>query len=106
MQDKIEVVYNDAKRVLETLEGEFELVFIDAFKEDYIYYYEKILPLVKKGGIVIADNVLWSGKVLEKVPKDRSAVALKEFNKHIKADNRVENVIVPVRDGLSIIRKK
>ena len=105
-QDKIEVIYEDARKVLGTLQGEFDLVFIDAFKEDYIYYYEKILPLMKKDGIIIADNVLWSGKVLEEDTKDRSAVALREFNLHIKRDKRVENIIIPVRDGLSIIRKK
>ena len=105
LNDKINVVYDDAKKVLDTLTGMFDIVFLDAFKEDYIHYYEKVIPMLKSGGLIIADNVLWSGKVLEET-KDSSAIAIKKFNKHVKNDERVENVIIPVRDGLSIIRKK
>ncbi len=104
MQNKIEVVFDDAKTATKTINENFDLVFIDAFKEDYILYYENIIGKVNPGGIIIADNVLWSGKVMEETD-DKTTLAIKEFNKYVKNDLRTENIILPVRDGLSLIRK-
>ncbi|HHB52392.1 MAG TPA: methyltransferase [Saprospiraceae bacterium] len=104
MQDKIEVIFDDAKNVLDKLNNTYDLVFLDAFKEDYILYYENIIPRLKSGGIIIADNVLWSGKVITE-PDDKTASAIIEFNRHVNNDPRTENIILPIRDGLSLIRK-
>jgi predicted O-methyltransferase YrrM len=83
-------------------------VFIDADKENYRKYYDMVLDKVQAGGVIIADNVLWSGKVLNKGPKklDKDTKALIEFNDYVQQDDRVENVLFPVRDGLMMIRKK
>ena len=83
------------------------MVFIDADKENYENYYELILPKLRGGGNIIADNVLWSGKVIEDNRKgDKETEGLRIFNRKIQEDHRVENVLLPVRDGLMIIRKK
>ncbi len=86
----------------------FDLVFIDADKREYIDYYEAVLPLVRPGGFLLADNVLWDGHVVDTVikPSDRHTRAVMAFNEHVLADPRVENFILPIRDGMSIIRKK
>ena len=92
-----------ALELLPTFKGEFDLVFIDADKSEYPQYYEKVLPLVRRGGIILFDNVLWSGKVLGPVePKDRATQILSEFNKALKEDQRVRTVMLPIRDGLTI----
>lgn len=93
---------------LETLAGlpvsaTFDLVFLDADKESYVNYYEAVLPRLRPGGLIIADNVLWSGQVL--VPKNKTDRAVVRFNKHVRRDLRVECVMLPVRDGVSLIRK-
>jgi len=103
--DQIKLIIDDALKVLPELKDDFDLVFLDAHKPDYIFYYETIMPKLSSGGVIIADNVLWSGKVIDDLD-DKSAAALNEFNNHVKNDNRTENVILPIRDGLSIIRKK
>jgi predicted O-methyltransferase YrrM len=81
-------------------------VFIDADKQNYIEYYELILPLVRSGGYVILDNVLWSGKVAEPDKNDKDTVLLRKLNDLIHEDERVEEVLLPIRDGLMIARKK
>jgi predicted O-methyltransferase YrrM len=96
----------DALCVIEQLKESWDLVFIDADKINYIRYYEAVLPMVKKGGWIIADNVLFHGQVMEKPLKGKNAKAIHNFNRHILADDRVEHVLLTVRDGLMIIRKK
>lgn len=91
----------------EIKEDQFDLVFIDADKNNYLNYYELVIDRVNSGGYIIADNVLWSGKVTMETDKmDPDTFAINEFNKHILADSRVENVLFPIRDGLMVIRKK
>lgn len=105
---KIEPRLGPALATLEALatsRGEaFDFAFIDADKENYIAYYEAILPLLRMGGIIVADNVLWSGRVL--APQKDSDRALAAFNRRVRADTRVEGVMLTVRDGLFLIRKK
>ncbi|MFZ9004950.1 MAG: O-methyltransferase [Robiginitalea sp.] len=92
-----------ALEVLPTLKLAFDLVFIDADKSEYPQYYEKVLPMVRPGGLILFDNVLWSGKVLGPVdPKDTAARILSEFNNALMEDKRVRTVMLPIRDGLTI----
>jgi predicted O-methyltransferase YrrM len=106
MGHQIEFIVGDAIKAIKGRKEEFDLVFIDADKVNYINYYKLILPKVRKGGIIIADNVLWSGKVVDKkVKPDQETLVLREFNAMVADDNRVENVLLPVRDGLMVIRK-
>jgi len=101
---KIDFIINDAARVISTLNEKFDLVFIDADKENYAKYYDLVFDKVIPGGIILADNVLWSGKVLDTKP-DKDTKAILDFNKKIQDDKRVENVLLPVRDGIMMIRK-
>lgn len=95
----------EAIDIIPILEMKFDLVFIDADKENYINYFELILPKMNKGGIILSDNVLWSGKVLEPLQKnDLSTKVLLEYNELLKNDNRVESVLLPIRDGLTVSR--
>lgn len=105
MQDKIELKIGDAANIIPGLKEKFDIVFIDADKENYSLYYDLVFDKVKTGGYIIADNVLWSGKVLEKNP-DAETTAIKEYNEKVMSDLRVENVLFPIRDGLMICRKK
>ena len=82
----------------------FDFVFLDADKENYVNYYEAVLPRLRPGGLIVADNVLWSGRVL--APKKKTDRAVVRFNKHVRRDPRVECVMLPVRDGVSLIRKR
>lgn len=96
-----------AKEILPTINEQFELVFIDADKREYSEYYRLVFDKVKDGGFIIADNTLWSGKVLEKIThEDTQTKGIEEFNTMIKHDQRIEKMILPFRDGLTIIRKK
>lgn len=95
----------EAVSIIPTLETKFDLVFIDADKENYLNYFELILPKMNKGGIILSDNVLWSGKVLEPVhPNDLSTKIIMEYNDLLKNDPRVETVLLPIRDGLTVSR--
>ena len=95
----------EAMAIIPTLELKFDLVFIDADKENYLNYFELILPKMNKGGIILSDNVLWSGKVLEPLKKnDLSTKVLLEYNELLKNDSRVETVLLPIRDGLTVSR--
>lgn len=95
----------EATAIIPELEVKFDLVFIDADKENYINYFELIVPKMNKGGIILSDNVLWSGKVLEPLnPKDISTKILLEYNALLKNDPRVETVLLPIRDGLTVSR--
>jgi caffeoyl-CoA O-methyltransferase len=103
---QIQLHAGNALQIIPALQEEWDLVFIDADKTNYINYYELILPQVKKGGWIIADNVLFHGQVLEKKIKGKNARAIDEFNTHVVNDERVEQVLLTVRDGLLVIRKK
>lgn len=95
----------DATQIIPNLDKKYDLVFVDADKENYLNYFEIILPKMNKGGIILSDNVLWSGKVLETPnPKDLSTNVLLEYNKKLKEDPRVETVLLPIRDGLTVSR--
>ena len=106
LNDKIVQHLGDAKNIITSIDEEFDIVFIDADKESYPKYYDLIINKVRSGGIIIADNILWSGKILEKVEKDDQATkSIIEFNNKIIEDDRVKNIILPIRDGLNIVRK-
>ena len=106
LTDKIVQHSGDAKNIIPSIDEEFDIVFIDADKESYPEYYDLIIKKVRSGGIIIADNILWSGKILEKVEKDDQATkSIIEFNNKIIKDDRVKNIILPIRDGLNIVRK-
>lgn len=96
----------NAIEILPTLTHLWDLVFIDADKTGYIEYYEKIVPQLSDKGVIIADNVLFHGQVLDQPPKGKNAIAIHEFNNHVLNDERVEQVMLTVRDGLLIIKKK
>jgi predicted O-methyltransferase YrrM len=97
----------DALDIIPTLTKKYDLVFIDADKENYINYFHLIVPMMNKGGIILSDNVLWSGKVLEEVkPNDITTKILLEYNQLLKEDPRVETVLLPIRDGLTVSRVK
>ena len=97
----------NALEIIPGLNYIFDLVFIDADKTEYTDYYNAVFGKVRSGGVIIADNVLWSGKVLDKPDKnDRDTEALQQFNDYVHRDERVENLLLPVRDGLMILRKK
>ena len=91
---------------LENSKRKFDLVFIDADKENYVNYYEKSIQLIDKNGLIIIDNVLWHGEVADKSKNDKFTKIIKDFNKHIKDDNRVTKNILPIGDGLTICIKK
>jgi caffeoyl-CoA O-methyltransferase len=103
--DKIEIRLGPALETIETLDGRFDLVFIDADKPNYENYYEAALPLLADDGLLIADNVLWSGRVVEE-DGDESTQAIKAFNKHVRNDDRVVSVMLTVRDGMTLVRKR
>ena len=109
LSNKIDARLGYASEIIPTLEETLDLVFIDADKPNYANYFDLVFPRMKVGGIIIADNVLWSGKVLEAEngsTEDENTLALNQFNKKIQADERVSNILVAVRDGLMIIRKE
>lgn len=104
-RDRIIQHVGPALEILPQMETVFDLVFIDAKKAEYPQYYKAVLPLLREGSIILADNILWSGKVVEDVPDtDKATKAVQEFNQLLKDDPRIENIILPVRDGLSIGR--
>lgn len=106
-KNKIDYQIGNALDIIPNINHELDLVFIDADKENYTTYYDLIFDKVKKGGYIIADNVLWSGKVLMDDSKlDKDTKAIKACNDKIQQDDRVENILLPVRDGLMICRKK
>jgi predicted O-methyltransferase YrrM len=97
----------DALGIIPTLNKKYDLVFIDADKENYINYFHLVVPMMNKGGVILSDNVLWSGKVLEEVKtNDVTTKILLEYNELLKYDNRVETVLLPIRDGLTVSRVK
>ena len=103
-ENKIKLIMGNALDVIPKIEETFDMVFIDANKAEYLRYYKLVLPKLSKGGLIIADNVLWSGKVTDQNP-DADTKSLLEFNTHIKNDKSVEQVMLSIRDGLFVIRK-
>lgn len=104
-KNQIKPYYGNAREIIPTLTQNFDLVFIDADKESYATYFDLILPKMNKGGIILSDNVLWSGKVVEPVKtNDKSTQAIMAYNQKINEDPRVETVLLPIRDGLTVTR--
>lgn len=108
--EKISLVKGDALEMIKELNGKvdaWDIVWMDAEKSEYINYYDLLIDKVASGGLIMADNVLWSGKVLdmESLERDKDTSMLDEFNKKVNADPRVENVLLPIRDGIMMIRK-
>lgn len=103
---KIKMLKGDALSIVPKLEQKWDLIFIDADKENYQNYYDLTLPNLNKGGFIIADNVLWSGKVIDANENDADTCALRSFNTSLIEDDRVEVLMLPVRDGLTVVRKK
>lgn len=105
LEHKVVQHHGDAADIVPTLTDTFDLVFLDAGKLDYQRHYEMVLPKIRPGGFLLADNVLWDGKVAGGDTKDETARALRDFNDFVQADVRVENMVLPLRDGLLLIRK-
>ncbi|MFT6867892.1 MAG: caffeoyl-CoA O-methyltransferase [Cyclobacteriaceae bacterium] len=103
---KIEMIVGDARMIIPTLNQPWDLVFIDADKESYTTYFDLIIDKVRSGGFILIDNVLWSGKVFDENINDKVTVSVRDFNKKVHQDDRVENVLFPIRDGLMVLRKK
>lgn len=104
--EKIKAHLGDATEIIPALDEIFDLVFIDADKPNYGKYYDLAFPKMRIGGLIVADNVLWSGRVLNAENEDESTRALHEYNKKVQADERVSNILLAVRDGLMIARKE
>ncbi len=104
---QIELVLADAKDYIPTISSAIDLVFIDADKKNYLNYFHLVIDKLKPGGLIIADNVLWSGKItMPESAMDRETLALHQFNTLVQQDARVENILLPIRDGLMVVRKK
>jgi predicted O-methyltransferase YrrM len=103
--NQIDYFIGDAMELIPSLNEKWDIVFIDADKHNYINYYHLVFPMVKVGGYIIADNVLWSGKVIDSSQQDKDTQLLREYNQLNHKDNRVEEVLFPIRDGLMIARK-
>ena len=110
LADKIALHIGDCKETLKRFAAEgraYDIVYIDANKREYCEYYELVFDMVRPGGLILADNVIWDGKVCQDpLPQDKQTLGIAAFNDMVSADSRVESVIMPVRDGLNIIRKK
>jgi len=106
LHSQIELINGDALEIIPALKESFDLVFIDANKDDYPDYYELVIDKVSAGGYILVDNVLWGGKVLDTPIEDHTTQTIDLFNKMIAADQRVENLLLPIRDGIMLIKKK
>ncbi len=107
LADTITLMIGDAGRIIENLEGPFDIVFIDADKENYLNYFDRVMPKVAPGGYILVDNTLWYGKVLEPdAGSDRETAGIVSFNRFVQSLPGVENILLPLRDGIMIIRKK
>lgn len=103
---KIIALTGNAVAIIPTLNSTFDLIFIDADKENYLEYYKMCFPLLNKGGVILADNVLWSGKIVEKnASNDKKTNALIQFCDYVQSDARVENILLPIRDGIMMVKK-
>ena len=106
LENSIRLFLGKAVDIIPEIQVVFDLVFIDADKENYLTYYDQVIEKIDSGGVILADNVLWSSKVIDLKQNDKDTTALRQFNDFIQNDNRVENVCLPIRDGIMIIRKK
>ncbi len=107
LKDKIEMIIGDATEIIEKLDGPFDLVFIDADKENYLEYFKMIFPKVSPGGYILADNTLWYGRVVHpNAENDRETAGIVRFNQYVQQLENVENILLPLRDGIMIVRKK
>src|SRR3954467_6502263 len=104
--DRITIHLGPALETIERLDGDFDFVFIDADKPNYVNYYEAVLPRLTERGFIAADNTLWSGRVLEEEADEEGTRAIKAFNEHVKSDPRVTSVMLTVRDGITLIRPR
>lgn len=102
---KIITHIGNALDIIPQIDAQFDLVFIDADKENYLNYYKMIYDKLKPGGVILADNAFWGGKAFDKTTQDKETLGIKEFNSFVQRDDRVENMLIPLRDGLMIIRK-
>lgn len=106
LTDRIRYHNRDAMELLDELESPIDLVFIDADKENYVHYFDRVIDKVPRGGYILADNVLWKGKVLDDPSEDdKLTTAIRNYNEKVRDDERVEQLILPVRDGISVARK-
>jgi len=106
LKDKISLHIGDIKEIIHDLEGMFDMVYIDGDKREYCDYYDLVFDKVHSGGVILADNTLWNGKVLEKPDSsDKQTLGIVRFNEMIKQDKRIEKIILPLRDGLTVIYK-
>jgi predicted O-methyltransferase YrrM len=107
-KNKIQMIIGDAYQIIRTLPQSFDLVFIDADKSSYAKYFDLVIDKLNPGGVILADNVLWSGKVIDNqsLEKDKDTQLIDAFNKKVQLDPRVETVLLPIRDGITLIRKK
>jgi predicted O-methyltransferase YrrM len=106
LYEQIELINGDAMEVVPTLKGTFDLVFIDANKDDYPLYYDLVIDRINPGGYILIDNVLWGGKVLDKNLLDPTTRIIDQLNKMVTGDQRVENLLLPLRDGVMVIKKR
>jgi caffeoyl-CoA O-methyltransferase len=104
LSDRITIHLGPALETLARLEGKFDFVFIDADKENYVNYYETVLPRLSERGLIAADNTLWSGRVLDDSDDSEGTIAIRAFNEHVRSDERVVSVMLTVRDGVTLIR--
>lgn len=105
LAEKVKMYTGDAREIIPLMDLSFDMVFIDGDKREYCEYYDLVIDHMPSGSYIIADNVMWDGKVADTTINDSMTAGIREFNDRIKSDHRVENVIVPLRDGLMIIRK-
>lgn len=106
LHNQIDLINGDALEIIPNLQDSFDLVFMDAHKDDYPSYYELVIDRIVSGGYILADNVLWGGKVLETRLDDSTTQIIDRFNKMVTADQRVENLLLPIRDGIMVIKKR
>jgi predicted O-methyltransferase YrrM len=105
LDKKIKFIAGNAIKNIPEIDEQFDLVFIDADKMNYSNYYDLVIDKVRPGGYILSDNVLWSGKVLDREKQDKETVAIRDFNQKLRNDPRIQNVIVPIRDGIHMARK-
>jgi caffeoyl-CoA O-methyltransferase len=103
---RVTVHVGPALETIRSLEGEWDFVFIDADKENYVAYYEEVVPRLAEHGLIAVDNTLWSGRILDDADDSESTRAIREFNEHVAGDDRVTSVILTVRDGITLIRRR
>jgi predicted O-methyltransferase YrrM len=104
--DKIKLHFGEALSIIPGIDETFDIVFLDADKESYVEYFNLVIDKLRPGGVILADNAFWDGKVLDQKLKDKESVGIRKFNEYIKNDTRLDHVLLTIRDGIMIIRKK